>query len=766
MRTSQWPVARRLKSTMVALAIGVLFHGPLLGTAFAADRGGQQTPATAERPAATRGKPRRVKPLTAEQTAQLEEADRLSNEALRLHDAGDPKQADPLFEKAATIRRTILGDDHPDVKVRTADDMARLGEAEKLFNDAVMRLQAAGKYGEAIRQVEKVLQMRREVLGGDDFISAGMLTHVFFWNILQRDFHKAESAARRASEYYKGRFGETHPMYAYGLKNLASIYEMMGDYATAEPLLLQSAAIEEKSFGADDPRCANTTSLLAAAYYAGGDNDKTIYYASRAAKLEEKSAMAILAGVSEVEALDLASRNLMMPNFLLSVSRQTKTPAGEVYRHVWATRGLVLQAIARRQESLRSLVSPALREQYESYLQVRRELARALLTPSAADPGHLVARKDRLNALADEKERLERDLAAQIPEVNRQLQAGRLPHTELIARLPRHAAFIDFVSYFDRQRTEQYAAFALAGRRPVIRVELGPAATLDAAVAACRGAINGTPAAPAAEQLRRLLWEPVEEQLPPGTRTIYLRADGALTSVPWAALQGKKPGSVLLEQYAIATVPSGQFLLEELRDAQTTIGRQGTVLAVGDVAYDAKPQKARGDLNMLTKASRAATPQNRQLHWQPLLSTADEVRGLARAARERKLVKLTGADASTARVLAELPKARWAHLATHGFFADPSFPSVLQADLRLLENGTGPFAMPHRTVAGRNPLVLSGLVLAGANLTPQKDQWGMPAGDDGILTAEAIAGLDLRGCESFGKQENLLARQGFHTYLV
>ena len=211
MRTSQWPVARRLKSTMVALAIGVLFHGPLLGTAFAADRGGQQTPATAERPAATRGKPRRVKPLTAEQTAQLEEADRLSNEALRLHDAGDPKQADPLFEKAATIRRTILGDDHPDVKVRTADDMARLGEAEKLFNDAVMRLQAAGKYGEAIRQVEKVLQMRREVLGGDDFISAGMLTHVFFWNILQRDFHKAESAARRAASITRGASGKRIP---------------------------------------------------------------------------------------------------------------------------------------------------------------------------------------------------------------------------------------------------------------------------------------------------------------------------------------------------------------------------------------------------------------------------------------------------------------------------------------------------------------------------------------------------------------------------
>ena len=94
---------------MVALAIGVLFHGPLLGTAFAADRGGQQTPATAERPAATRGKPSRVKPLTAEQTAQLEEADRLSNEAIRLHDAGKAKKRLPFSRKRRRFVRQVLG---------------------------------------------------------------------------------------------------------------------------------------------------------------------------------------------------------------------------------------------------------------------------------------------------------------------------------------------------------------------------------------------------------------------------------------------------------------------------------------------------------------------------------------------------------------------------------------------------------------------------------------------------------------------------------
>jgi CHAT domain-containing protein len=46
----------------------------------------------------------------------------------------------------------------------------------------------------------------------------------------------------------------------------------------------------------------------------------------------------------------------------------------------------------------------------------------------------------------------------------------------------------------------------------------------------------------------------------------------------------------------------------------------------------------------------------------------------------------------------------------------------------------------------RNPLVLSGLVLAGANLPPGGDDV-LAHKDRGILTAEAVAGLDLAGLE-------------------
>jgi CHAT domain-containing protein len=98
-----------------------------------------------------------------------------------------------------------------------------------------------------------------------------------------------------------------------------------------------------------------------------------------------------------------------------------------------------------------------------------------------------------------------------------------------------------------------------------------------------------------------------------------------------------------------------------------------------------------------------------------------------------------GAEAGTEQLLEDLPKARWAHLATHGFFADARLRSALRLSERDYERGQG----GEKVGAGaRSPLVLSGLVLAGANLEGKET----PA-DRGILTAEAIAGLDLDGMD-------------------
>ena len=97
-----------------------------------------------------------------------------------------------------------------------------------------------------------------------------------------------------------------------------------------------------------------------------------------------------------------------------------------------------------------------------------------------------------------------------------------------------------------------------------------------------------------------------------------------------------------------------------------------------------------------------------------------------------------------------LPSAGYVHLATHGFFADPKFHSDFGHEVQgeQLSAGAHELAAGLQTgVTTRNPLLLSGIVLAGANLPPQTDSLGLPTGQDGILTAEEIVSLDLRNTE-------------------
>jgi CHAT domain-containing protein len=85
-----------------------------------------------------------------------------------------------------------------------------------------------------------------------------------------------------------------------------------------------------------------------------------------------------------------------------------------------------------------------------------------------------------------------------------------------------------------------------------------------------------------------------------------------------------------------------------------------------------------------------------------------------------------------------LPQARWAHLATHGFFADPSERSLLHLSREDYQRGRH---CERIGLGARSPLLLSGLVCAEANC-PVKDA---EQEDGGILTAEASAGLRLDG---------------------
>jgi CHAT domain-containing protein len=115
------------------------------------------------------------------------------------------------------------------------------------------------------------------------------------------------------------------------------------------------------------------------------------------------------------------------------------------------------------------------------------------------------------------------------------------------------------------------------------------------------------------------------------------------------------------------------------------------------------------------------------------LSSSDTVSETATGAAG-EVVELLGPAASEAAFKALAPGRRVLHVATHGFFLGEGCPSIEGSP------GSGG-ALP--AIVGENPLLLSGLALAGAN----RREAARAEEEDGVLTAEEIGALDLSGVE-------------------
>ena len=166
------------------------------------------------------------------------------------------------------------------------------------------------------------------------------------------------------------------------------------------------------------------------------------------------------------------------------------------------------------------------------------------------------------------------------------------------------------------------------------------------------------------------------------------------------------------------------------------------MLALGDPRYDQAPDAVRRP-DDLAEVRLARAPAKDGV-WTDLPGTAREAAAIAALAggllKPPKVLQRSAGSASATQLYLDLPNARWAHLATHGFFAAPDTAERKYLfDEKEFRLGAKGFSGFERLAGARHPLTQTGLVLTGANLKG-KD---VPA-DGGILTAEAIAGLDLR----------------------
>jgi CHAT domain-containing protein len=116
--------------------------------------------------------------------------------------------------------------------------------------------------------------------------------------------------------------------------------------------------------------------------------------------------------------------------------------------------------------------------------------------------------------------------------------------------------------------------------------------------------------------------------------------------------------------------------------------------------------------------------------------------GMSNPRRSGNVVLLKGREATESALRQHMQTSSVVHLATHGFFVADRCSSALE-DKDTVEQVSLAVSWQPSPEPGENPLWLSGLVFAGGN----HRGFARPGEDDGILTAQEIAALDLSGVE-------------------
>ena len=685
--------------------------------------------------------------------------------AMTLHSLGDLQGARALQEKVLEVFSRTLPDDHPDLQ------MTRLNLA--------MTLHSLGDLQGAQALNEKVLAVFSRTLP-DDHPRLQSARHSLAATLVYLGDHSgARALQEKVLEILSRTLPEDHPKLQPVRNNLALTLRSLGDLQGARALQEKVLEAFSRTLPDDHPHLQWAREDLAWTRARSDAWEAATKLATALAQGTSYSMASLGSSLvpRELEALATAFESSL--NCCLSLSRLALEPdqelALEVFRAVETARAsaVTLQRTMSAVESEGHDIEALRREVFSAAVRATHK-ARAGTGP-ARDPA------DESGGVFDavrRKEAAERELQRRLASLARdQGVSVRCGSDEIAESLGREEAAVGYWRYsfvsFDRDTGEElppepsYLAYVLRRDQPLARVELGPAAEIDAAIKAWRRAIRRPaprglepavdestrdPAVVAGSALRALIFDPLRGPLGDAD-TVNVALDDALHLVPLAALpDGDR---MLGDSYELVHRPT----LKELTIQPRRALHPPSLLAFGDVAYQERPRTdpaetaSQSSVGAGTIDSRDGAPQSTlqssawrnfpRMDWTGV--EANSVAGSLRLALQEVSPPITvrkGARASREAFERLAGSVRYLHLATHGYFTDESVPSM--RDDRVLDHEMGfQQSLSHREqVRGFSPMVLCGLAFAGANL-PANDRGFV----EGVMTAEELAQMDLSRCE-------------------
>jgi tetratricopeptide (TPR) repeat protein len=634
----------------------------------------------------------------------------LTNMATLLSAVNDMEKIKQHVVRVYGLRQALVDSDDP--------------QAIRVFLATALLARQLGMNAEARELLKKASELTAKFAGPDNFIMTDLYTMQAMMLGSLGDYAGAQEAIEKADRLFKQLDPELLTR-ALLLGTSAQLFVEQDKLPQARAAFEETVRIFEKRLGPQHFIVAQSTGTLAWVYFLQGEVAR-----SRASYLKAAGVMGHHVR-NVLPSLSMAEQRLFLDEAipdqvsgLLATCREG-TALRDAYEPMFQWKGSLIDSL-RRQTVITRLGRDGSQSAGVKRLQdVRAELAGWYYRFRDVPADDWRKKNDELT---EKKERLERELARALKpgELDDPLAAGLAGFQRLLGQ---DEVFLDVYLYDfwnkDDTTEERYAVVVTGAAGGPSLVDLGPSAKINGAVAAWRDRVlSGKEAAAEWAALATLLWKPLGEALPSGTRKVWVSPDGELARLPWQLLPAESPGGkrLLLTQTDSA---------RELARLRQTKGRAApaatTIFLAGDIDFNAK---------LSANAHHVEGEGFRKVD-----GAEAELASLQAAGRRFKaeVIPLTGAKVSKENVVANIQKATYAHLVTHGFFSR-STAKAMQGGrgIALRTSPLGETPAPD----SRNPLVESGIALAGAN---QRDPLELDV--KGLLTAEEIVGLDLSRCE-------------------
>jgi CHAT domain-containing protein len=579
----------------------------------------------------------------------------------------------------------------------------------------------------------QALEIRKKALGPEHPEVARSLYNlgILYWHL--GEYTKAEAYHLQALEIRKKALGPEHPDVAASLNGIGNLISEMGEYAKAEPYHLQAMEIRKKILGQEHPDVAFSLNAMGNLHRRQKNPDKAKQELNQLGALGSIFIKRYFPAMSEQGREDYLKKGSEERESLLSFwgDEGIKMPElrGELWNHQLFYKGLLLNTSARWKQRIKTSGDKKLQQRFFEWENLQIKISKLFTSTNSTE-------RAGLDSLVQQAEKLEKELSQRSENFARseerkvhtwqEVQQALKPGEAAIEMVRfRHFGIAKTVTDTSNPKkptyqvkgltdTVRYAALILTktSLQPELVILPNGNNLEDNWYNYYRNSIQRQKADP---NSYRQFWQPIGKKLK-GVKKVWFSADGVYHKINLNTLKNPATGKYLSEEMEISLLGSTKDLLK----AHPVESENRLACVVGNPAFNP---------GQVAMAGKSRTGPELFYYLQPdpsaeieeLPGTQAEADSVAALLQKKgwEVQEYSGAEASEEKVK-DSYKPRVMLLSTHGFF---------YAD----------------TTPGSNPLLRSGLLLAGATKTLREGHKG--EGEDGILTAYEAMNLNLDNTE-------------------